>query len=430
MIYRRGNTFHLRKRVPLRFRDVEAREVVAISLKTDSPSIARRKADEIWQHYLEGWEADLQGDGGSARRRYEMAREIADRRGFTYLTSPAVAELPFEDILERVKAVPRADGKPNERIGEALLGGVPETGMSVTEALEEFWTITRDHIRGKTADQVRRWKNPRKKAIKNFVAVVGDKPLNEITRADMRLFRDWWNERIDREGLTANSANKDFTHIAHMLRTVDDALGLDLRLPVGNLNIKDTEKRSRLPFSDSWIREKLLADGALNGLNDQARCIVLALINTGARPSEIAGLMKRHIHIDGPIPFIEILPEGRQLKNAAAKRRIPLTGVSFTALQDYLPRAPKGNGMFPDYFGKDAVSATVNKYLRENGLLQSPKHTLYGLRHAFEDRMTAAEPAWPERMKCDVFGHALSRERYGEGASLEHTHRRMSEFAF
>jgi hypothetical protein len=32
-------------------------------------------------------------------------------------------------------------------------------------------------------------------------------------------------------------------------------------------------------------------------------------------------------------------------------------------------------------------------------------------------------------MKADLFGHALSRQRYGDGASLEHVHRRLSEIA-
>jgi hypothetical protein len=31
--------------------------------------------------------------------------------------------------------------------------------------------------------QLRRWRNPRKKAIVNLVELIGDKPISEITRA-------------------------------------------------------------------------------------------------------------------------------------------------------------------------------------------------------------------------------------------------------
>ncbi len=218
-------------------------------------------------------------------------------------------------------------------------------------------------------------------------------------------------------------------HVAHTFNVVNEALGLGLSLPFGKLTIKATGKGQRRPFSDRWIREVLLKPGALDGLNRQARTIVLMCINTGARPSEIAGLMTHHIHLAGAVPYIEIVPEGRQLKNAPSARRIPLVGVSLDAAKAYMQDAPEGDKVFPAYFGKDKLSAVVNKFLRENGLLESPRHTLYGLRHSFEDRMTAAEPAWPERMKADLFGHALARQRYGDGASLEHVHRRLSEIA-
>lgn len=429
-LFLRGSTYHLRKRVPLRFRSVESRPIIGVSLHTDSPRTAARKAEEVWAHLVEGWEAALRGETGDARARYEAARDIAQRRGFSFMAAPAVADLSLAVLLARVQAIPqRADGAPNQTIGNALLGGVAEPGLTIREALDEFWKISVDQVRGKTPDQERRWKNPRIKAIENLVKVIGNKQLADLTRADAKAFRDWWNGRIDAEGLTANSANKDFVHAAHTFNVVNESLGLGLSLPFGKLTIKATEKGQRRPFSDRWIRETLLKSGALDGLNQQARTITLMCINTGARPSEIAGLMKHHVHLTGAVPYIEIVPEGRQLKNAPSARRIPLVGVSLDAAKAYMQTAPDGDKSFPDYFGRDKLSATVNKYLRENGLLESPKHTLYGLRHSFEDRMTAAEPAWPERMKADLFGHALDRQRYGDGASLEHVHRRLSEIA-
>ena len=49
--------------------------------------------------------------------------------------------------------------------------------------------------------------------------------------------------------------------------------------------------------------------------------------------------------------------------------------------------------------------------------METEQHRLYGLRHAFEDRLLAA--GVDERIRRDLMGHALERERYGEGAKLE-----------
>ena len=73
------------------------------------------------------------------------------------------------------------------------------------------------------------------------------------------------------------------------------------------------------------------------------------------------------------------------------------------------------------------LSATVNKYLKSNDLLETPAHSFYSLRHAFEDRMLAA--GIDDRIRRDLFGHRLDRERYGKGASLDHVARLVREIA-
>lgn len=155
---------------------------------------------------------------------------------------------------------------------------------------------------------------------------------------------------------------------------------LELTLPLDGLRIKATPQAQRRAFTAKWIREKILAAGALDGLNIEARTIVLMCVNTGARPSEIAGLMRKHVHTEGPLPYLKITPEGRQLENAASARTIPLVGCSLDALKAWLPMAPKGRDeLFPRYFGKDAISAAANEFLSENGLLETPDHTLWGV---------------------------------------------------
>jgi hypothetical protein len=162
-IVRRGSNFHLRRRVPLRYRRVEPRVTVWISLHTDSETVAKQKAPLTWQHHVEAWEARMAGDTGDAERRFETARELAAVRGYRYLPAGQVATLPREELLSRVEAIPVRNDKPDMVEATAILGGASEPPITVSRALELFWTLTGDQVIGKSEDQVRRWKNPRRR---------------------------------------------------------------------------------------------------------------------------------------------------------------------------------------------------------------------------------------------------------------------------
>ncbi|WP_232831227.1 tyrosine-type recombinase/integrase [Pseudogemmobacter bohemicus] len=292
----------------------------------------------------------------------------------------------------------------------AMLGLAKTPQISIAKALEIYWGLAEERVHGKDPNQMRIWRNQRKRAVANFLEVIGDLAIDQIDRDNMLDFRQWWWERIRDEGLTANSANKDISTLVSILRTVNEMKRLKLDLPVERLAFSEGEQNTRLPLSDEWILDHILRQGALNGMNDQARGILLVMINTGCRPAEIAGLLPQHIHLDHDVPHISIEPEGRQLKTPHSRRKLPLVGVSLKGMKGH----PEG---FPRYRANGSLSATINKFMQENGLMQSNDHSMYGLRHSFEDRLLAA--GVDERIRADLMGHKLKRERYGAGASLE-----------
>ncbi|MEB8386871.1 tyrosine-type recombinase/integrase [Rhodobacteraceae bacterium KMM 6894] len=411
-IKQRGKKLSLYKRVPKRYASIEPRQFVWLALHTDSQTEAERKAGPAWDQLIAAWEAKLAGDTSAAEQRFAAARDLAAARGFRYLRADQVAQLPKADLLARIAAIGGTDAEPDVRDAAALLGTTKEPEINVSRALDMYWGLTADQVRGKSDDQVRRWRNPRIKAIKNFLGVIDDKPISEISGDDMLDFRQWWLDKMEAEGLSPNSANKDLIHLGDVLKTVNKMKRLGLVLPLSDLSFKEGEAKQRPPFSDRWIKDKLLAPGALEGLNDEARDIMLVMVNTGARPSELAGLTADQIKLNSNVPHISIEPGKRQLKSKNARRVIPLVGVSLEAMR----RHPEG---FPRYADTSAgLSATVNKYLRANGLLETPEHSLYGLRHSFEDRQLAA--GVDERVRRDLMGHSLNRERYGKGAALDH----------
>jgi integrase len=418
-LIRRGDAFHLRRRVPKRYERIEPRGHVWLTLKTDSESDAARKAGEVWDQMVEGWEATLAGHTETGIARYQAARDLAHSRGFRFLPARRVAELPIDDLLDRVKAATGTTGHLDKFKAAAFLGATERPPITVSEAERLYYELSRELTRGKSEDQARRWKNPRKKAVKNFIAVVGNPPIEEISADDMLNFRNWWDERIENEGLSPNSANKDFVHFCGMIRFVNKRKQLGIAFPFSDLHFKEV-RQQRIPFSDGWIRENIIRHRNLGGLNTEARAILLGMVNTGYRPSEPANLGADQIHLDCDFPHISIEPIGRTLKTAHSARIIPLVGVSLEAFK----LCPKG---FPRYFNSSSLSNVINKFMRENGMMESEDHSLYGLRHSFEDRMLAA--GIDERIRRDLMGHALNRERYGKGATLEHVHTALQAIA-
>jgi integrase len=421
---KRGRTWYLVQHVPVRYRDVEPRAEVWRSLKTDSETIARQKAPHIWNDLIDGWEAKKAGNTDDAEKAFAAAHELAQARGYRWLTANEVARLPRAELLNRIAAVTKPNGESDKQEAAALLGGAKVPPIKMSRALELYWEYASDSTRGMSQDQIRRWKNPRKKAVRNFIKVVGDKALGDITRDDMLNFRDWWSKRLAKEKMSPGSANKDIGYAESIVRLVEEKKRLGLMLPFGKLTFKedDGDDKKRPSFSEKWIKDKLLAPGRLDGLNAEARAVVHAMVNTGMRPSEIVGLLPQHIHLDCAVPHIEIKAEGKKTKNKPSRRIIPLVGISLEAFRQF-------SEGFPTYRFKDLISDTANKFLRENGLLESEEHTLYSLRHSFEDRMLAAKI--DERIRRDLMGHSLGgRQRYGDGATLEHARELLEAIAY
>ena len=82
----------------------------------------------------------------------------------------------------------------------------------------------------------------------------------------------------------------------------------------------------------------------------------------------------------------------------------------------FFKACPQG---FTDYRDRsDSLSGTLSKYLHENNLMPSDQHTVYSLRHSFQDRLLAANA--PDRVQADLMGYKFQRPAYVEGATLAH----------
>jgi integrase len=260
------------------------------------------------------------------------------------------------------------------------------------------------------------------RAVAQFVEVVGDKPVAELTEADGIAYAEWWRERVVEENVAAKTANKDMGQLSRMLKEMSIRRRLKLPDVFRGLRLRGEVDNSRQPFDPEFIQSRLIDGDALSGLNDEARRVLYVMMETGLRPSEIVNLREGTIHLDAPIPYVEIAADGRRLKTEDSAREIPLVGVALMALR----QQPKG---FPKYRDRSTVlSAAVNKYFAENGLRPTRDHTLYSLRHSFKDRLVAIEA--PDGLIDSLMGHKTYKPKYGRGPSLELKLKYLDRIAF
>ncbi len=277
-IARRGKKglFQHFRRVPKRYQSVESRVLVRTALHTTDQNLAKSKAAQIEKLQDLGWEARLAGKDADADVEYQKLRALAEARGITYLPSDAVAQLPTAAILERIE-----DGGSEVALTDAVLGRADVPSVLISQLFDLYAELVADQLEGKSPDQLKRWAAPRAKSVRNLIEVIGDVDVRTISREQALRFRRWWWERIQTGKLTANSGNKDLTYLSAMLKIVSTMKGWDFNNPFAGLRFKEQEER-RTPFSTKWITDRLLAPEALSGLNQEARAILLVMINTGA----------------------------------------------------------------------------------------------------------------------------------------------------
>lgn len=434
-IHKIGKWYQYKRRVPLAAEHADKRAPhVRMSLKTDDLALARRKRDmleaaddALWASYIARMEED------PARMRYEAAVRRVEALDFAFHSS-AELETPevFDDLLGRLRFLQGAPRR--EQLVEAVLGTVEVPATTLTKAFELYVSeIVADELVSKSAVQKAQWKKVKQRAVNNFVALCGDKAMTAITVDDARkIYRHWLARIAPKQGseekpASASSGNRDLGNLRVLYEAYFRHMG-DMRRqnPFDGFGFSAKRKKSRPPIPVTWISTKILTPGALRSMNDEARGIVLALIETGARPSEIANLDPTAIRLSHKVPHLAIEPREdpdnpREIKTESSRRLVPLVGVALEVFK----RHPQG---FPRYQNREnELSATVNKYFRANGLFPTKGHTLYSFRHSFEDRMKEAD--FEDELRRLIMGHTIDRPKYGSGGSLEWKQRHMLTIA-
>jgi integrase len=423
---RRNGTWHFVRRVPTEFSAVDRRGIVRHStkIKIADDRLGRRAARvaQTLNDELERFWRSLAGEQHVTNSNaYDQARNRARSLGFDFIENNQLLLQPIERILERLETLVERGLVNDAGARKAVLGTAERTGFLLSTLFTEYEAATKDETKDLSPDQLRIWRNGRMRAVENFVRLIGDKPVTEITDSDGMDYAEWWRERVINDEVTAKTANKDIGQLSGMLKAMSTRRRLALPEIFKGLQLKGEIEKSRMPFDPDFIQRRLLG-GALDTLNEDARLVMFVMMETGMRPPEIVNLQRGTIILGASVPHVRIIADGRRLKTDGSEREIPLVGVALEALK----MRPKG---FPKYRDKaTALSATINKYMTENGLRPSSDHTLYSLRHSFKDRLISVEA--PDSLIDSLMGHRTPQPRYGRGPSLELKLKFLERIAF
>jgi integrase len=424
---RRSGSWYFVRRVPTEFAAFDARGIIKHSTKVRisqdrTGRRASRVAEKLNKELELYWQALAHGRSNADLNRYDNARRRARSLGFEYIEVEQLVQQPTDARLERLEALVSKGVANDVDATAALLGAEKRPAPMLSKLFDEYETLTKDETRDFSPNQLRVWRNSRMLAVGNLVSVIGDKPVNEVTRDDAIDYADWWRDRVTNEDVAVKSANKDIGQLSRMLKDVSIRRRLTVPDLFSGLRLRGQKERSRMPFEAEFIQNKLLATGAMNDLNEDARYVVYVISETGMRPSEVVNLQEDAIRLDAKIPYVKIQPDGRKLKTEDSEREIPLVGVALAAMK----LCSKG---FPRYRDKSSsLSATVNKFLRVNGLRPTKDHSVYSLRHSFKDRLVAAEA--PDSLIDSLMGHKTYKPKYGKGPSLELKLKYLQQIAF
>lgn len=432
-IVKRGSTWHFRWVLPEEYQAVAGKKEVHKSLKTDSRTEALARAADFERELRGKYEAILSGrraptDGMDA---FSAAVRIAQGLGLSYKSAKDLAAGRLEDIVARIETA-REVSPSGEDAGlvAAVLGGVEQVGLRLSGLADHIEEISSDENRFKNQTQMRRWRNGHKRTLSQALEAIGeDIPVRDFTADHAMKHLLWLEKKVAKGEIAAETVKKELTYAAGCFKRYYRAAGVvgapkpysGLAVSKGIAKIshrsKDDKRKKELPVE--WITGELLAPGALDGLNAEARDIILICVETGCRQSEIYNTPLNDIHVKGKFPYFLLRPivGQREVKNSASERIVPLVGIALSAMKRVVAR-----GGFRRYAGKDSFSAAVNKYLKERGILKDG-YTIGGLRHSWEGRMRRVGISIDERGV--MMGHSVSlvrdREEYGD-FTLEERH--------
>jgi integrase len=259
-------------------------------------------------------------------------------------------------------------------------------------------------------------------AIDSFVSLFGDIPLVLIERKHALAYRD----NLLAKGNKTATVRKRLGAISRIFKTANIEHGLKLDNPFADMKIpkEKADVTKRDSFTDAQLELMAAAcrsQSSNESTNERFRILAM-LLNTGARLSEILGLLCSDVVLDHEVPHIIIHEDERELKTAASTRVVPLVGIALWAAQEQQKIKPMGRWFFPVYatdnggIKSNTADQTLNKYVKA---ATKTKLTCHCFRHTMADRIREITEEEAVLLAIGGWGRKTIARSYGNGFLVE-----------
>jgi len=361
-LYTKRDVFYFSKHVPKDIRSYYQCNRIVMCLKTKCPTLASTSSKSI-MHKLEAYWLNLRFNN---------------------------TEIPLKNLLVNHKETKSDTDIP-----------------TLSDSLEIYFKL-KGHGKGDIFFRASR------RAIKDVVSLLNDRPIDQYTTIDASKFRD----HMLKHKLASSSVKRVFAIIRSIINITIREHGISCnnafsRTFIPDLN--DIKKRQPIPIETIINIQKECLQ-----INDPNRWLIALISDTGMRLAEATGLLCSDFHLDEKIPFVNITPHtSRRLKTKSSERQIPLVGASLWAAKQIVLHN-NAKYAFPKYTNDqlcktNSASAALNKWLNP----RAPDGcVIHSFRHSMRDRLREAN--CPTEMIDQIGGWSDNKvgSSYGNGYSL------------
>ncbi|MEL7447237.1 MAG: DUF6538 domain-containing protein [Pseudomonadota bacterium] len=239
---------------------------------------------------------------------------------------------------------------------------------------------------------------------RNFIAVNGDVPVDEVTRDQVMAYVTDCRHR----GQAESSTKRRLGAMGAVVNRYYQDFDITRRNPFSRVPLIDATAsiEDRVPLDEAQVAaldEYLLAS---THLRPRTLALLWLVRSSTLGPSEAGGLMADDVVLDHEVPHVIVRPnEIRRLKVKSRRRVFPLVGKALE-YAEFLPTKT---------FSSNSTSAALNKHLRK-GVELRPRQSAYSLRHRMRDRLYAAGASNDQARY--LMGHAArsAHDRYGSNS--------------
>ena len=394
----KAGAYKYRRVIPARWRDAYGgrREFVKTIGHTEAEAI--KAYDAIHKFYqqkfdnLKAFDPVASNPSGATWAETKAGLKALETETFRLSggTDFSEAEAAARDVLADHLLDPYFDGSTGEYIdmpaktealAKALYSGMNAATMTIKEGFDFYLKEKKKD----TPDRAHAQKVRYDRHLQHVIKVLGNRAIASLVRGDAREVRDAWLEEgknpatVDRY-LTDIKAVLSFAAIENDIPYINPFQKLEMpaKLVVGH--------EERLPLPEA-VMAAVEAD--LQQRDDQILIQLYTILKyTGARLSEVTGLLVNEIHLNTDMPYMEIRKrQGRPLKSEWSQRDLPLTRSPSAAIKARLEELDGHQLLFAKFAGKKG-EALASKRLMNAIRKQSKdrRHGLHSLRHNFRDR--------------------------------------------